>query len=112
MKLWVDAQLPPALAPWITETFGIEAYSVRRLGYRDAEDGTIFHAAREAGAVVMTKDDDFLRLLEQYGPPPQVLWITLGNTSNGRMREVLLRTLPEAQRLLSAGEPLVEVRER
>ena len=31
MKLWLDAQLPPALAAWITLTFGIDAQSVRDL---------------------------------------------------------------------------------
>lgn len=84
MILWVDAQLSPALAPWIAEQFGIQSYSVRWLGYRDAEDPEIFRAAREAGAVVLTKDSDFVRLLEQHGPPPQVLLVTLGNTSNAR----------------------------
>jgi predicted nuclease of predicted toxin-antitoxin system len=107
--LWVDAQLSPALAPWITQQFGIEAYSVKELGYRDAADRVIFQAAREAGAVVVTKDSDFLRLLDQCGPPPQVLWITLGNTSNAHMREVLNRVLPHAVALLESGEPLVEI---
>ena len=109
MILWVDAQLSPALAPWIGEQFGIEAYSVKWLGYRDAGDRDIFDAARAAGAVFMTKDSDFPRLLDQQGPPPQVLWISLGNTSNARMREVLLRTFPRAIELLQAGEPLVEI---
>jgi predicted nuclease of predicted toxin-antitoxin system len=107
--LWIDAQLSPALAPWITQQFGIEVYSVKWLGYRDATDPIIFQAAREAGAVVMTKDSDFLRLLEQYGPPPQVLWVTLGNTSNARMREVLSRVLLQAVALLESGESLVEI---
>lgn len=109
MILWIDAQLSPALAPWITEQFGIEAYSVKWLGYRDATDREIFHAARAAGAVVMTKDSDFLRLLDQHGPPPRVLWITLGNTSNARMKEVLRRTFLRAIELLEVGEPLVEI---
>ena len=26
MILWIDAQLSPALAPWIAEQFGIETY--------------------------------------------------------------------------------------
>ena len=81
-------------------------------GYRDATDREIFHAARAAGAVVMTKDSDFLRLLDQHGPPPQVLWITLGNTSNARIKEVLRRTLLRAIELLEIGEPpLVEISE-
>jgi predicted nuclease of predicted toxin-antitoxin system len=109
--VWVDAQLSPALAPWLGERFGVEAFSVQVLGYRDANDDEIFRAAREAGAVVMTKDSDFLRLLEAHGAPPQVLWITLGNTSNARIREVFERTFPRALSLLEGGDPLVEISE-
>jgi predicted nuclease of predicted toxin-antitoxin system len=109
MILWIDVQLSPSLAPWITGQFGIEAYSVKWLGYRDASDHVIFLAAREAGVIVMTKDSDFLRLLDEYGPPPQILWVTMGNTSNANMREVLNRVLPKAVAMLKAGEPLVEI---
>jgi predicted nuclease of predicted toxin-antitoxin system len=84
--LWIDAQLSPYLAAWIAAYFGIEAYPVRDLGLRNATDRQIFGAAREAGAVVMTKDSDFLELLDRFGPPPRVLWITCGNTSNERLR--------------------------
>jgi predicted nuclease of predicted toxin-antitoxin system len=109
--LWIDAQLSPALAPWLSERFGVRAFSAKYVGYRDAEDSEIFHAAREAGAVVMTKDSDFVDLLEQHGAPPQVLWVTLGNTSNARMRSVLERTFLRATALLQAGEALVEIRD-
>ena len=81
MILWIDAQLSPALARWINETFGVAASAVRDLGLREAKDLVIFHAAREAGAVVMSKDSDFVLLLERFGPPPQVLWVTCGTTS-------------------------------
>lgn len=112
MILWVDAQLSPALAPWLAERFGVQAFSVQHLGHRDSTDARIFEAARDAGAVVMTKDTDFLRLLEQHGPPPRVLWVTLGNTSNARMREVLERTFSRAAELLESGESLVEISDR
>ena len=36
MILWLDAQLSPALASWITETFELEALSVRRVGLLSA----------------------------------------------------------------------------
>lgn len=45
MKIWVDAQLPPTLASWLTETFGLEARPLRDLGLRDAQDIEIFAAA-------------------------------------------------------------------
>jgi len=112
MILWIDAQLSPHLAPWITEAVGIEAYSARWLGYRDASDEEIFSAARKADVVVLTKDRDFPVLLERYGPPPRVIWVTMSNTSSARMREVFQRLLPAALELLSQGEPLVELSDR
>ena len=60
MKLWIDAQLSPTLAIWITENFSaIEAIAVRDLGLRDAEDQVIFFSARNADATVMTKERYF-----------------------------------------------------
>ncbi|HOF88970.1 MAG TPA: DUF5615 family PIN-like protein [Armatimonadota bacterium] len=112
MTLWIDAQLPPAIAPWIREHFGIDTFAVRSLGLRDALDKKIFQAARAASAIIVTKDGDFLRLLDQYGPPPHVIWVRCGNTSNARLREILLATLAQALALLQAGEALVEIQDK
>ena len=109
MILWIDAQLSPALARWMSDTFGVAAHAVRDLGLREAKDLAIFHAAREVGAVIMSKDSDFVLLLERFGPPPQLLWVTCGNTSNTRLQEVLLKGFPEARARLEQGEPLVEI---
>jgi predicted nuclease of predicted toxin-antitoxin system len=79
--IWVDAQLSPALAPWIQSELGEPAQSLRELGLRDADDKDIFSAARAANAVVLTKDADFVELLDRLGPPPSVIWLTCGNTS-------------------------------
>ncbi len=69
-------------------------------------------AARQASAIVVTKDIDFLHLLERLGPPPQVVWITCGNTSNARLRQILTTAWPAAKLLLARGEPLVEISEQ
>lgn len=79
------------------------------LQLRDAKDAEIFNAARQNNAVVMTKDSDFLLLLERLGPPPQVIWVTCGNTSNTRLKEILTALFPKAIELLEAGEGLVEI---
>jgi hypothetical protein len=68
MIIWVDAQLSPALSPWLATTFSLSARALRDLGLRDANDREIFLAAREAGATIMTKDSDFVRLVENLGP--------------------------------------------
>lgn len=109
MILWLDAQLPPSVAAWITATFGIEACAVRDLGLRDAKDSAIFQAARIAGVVVMTKDSDFVEMLQRLGPPPKVLWLTCGNTSNARLREILSRRLPAAVVRLESEENSIEI---
>lgn len=109
MKFWIDAQLSPALAPWITDTFAVEAFSVRRLGFRDASDEEIFFAARTEKAVVMTKDQDFVQLLERLGPPPQVVWVTCGNVSNAQMRDILRQDFRSTLLLLQQGKFLVEI---
>ena len=109
MIIWLDAQLPPSAAAWITATFGVEARAIRDLGLRDAQDSPIFQASRTAGAVVMTKDRDFVEMVQRIGPPPKVLWVTCGNTSNARLREILKSALPAAIARLEGGETLVEI---
>jgi predicted nuclease of predicted toxin-antitoxin system len=84
MRIWIDAQMSPAIAAWISSNYAVSAVAIRDLGLRDADDKEIFHAARQEKAVVMTKDSDFVLLLDKLGPPPQVIWVTCGNTSNAR----------------------------
>ena len=109
MILWLDAQLSPRLAGWIAETFDVECLHIRDLGLRDAEDPEIFQKAGEVGSVVMTKDEDFVWLIEQRGPPPAVVWITSGNMPNARFKSLLLKTLQDALSLIAAGESIVEI---
>jgi predicted nuclease of predicted toxin-antitoxin system len=90
---------------------GIDAIAVRDLGLRDATDREIFMAARSASAVVMTKDSDFVNLVDTLGTPPQILWLTCGNTSNARLRVILDSTLASAMALLADGEKIVEIRD-
>lgn len=109
MTLWLDAHLPPSVAPWVATEFGVGCVAARDLGLRDALDPPIFAAARAAGAVVMTKDADFAEMVSRLGAPPQVLWLRCGNTSNAALRELLGRELPAALARLAGGEPLVEL---
>jgi predicted nuclease of predicted toxin-antitoxin system len=109
VTLWLDAQLSPALAIWFRRTCDVSCFAVRELGLRDASDHDIYMAARDAKAVIVTKDSDFLRLLDKHGPPPQVLWLTCGNTSNQRLIQNLGGCWPAIRALLSSGERLVEV---
>jgi predicted nuclease of predicted toxin-antitoxin system len=109
MIIWIDAQLSPAIANWISSNFNITALALRDLGLRDAEDLEIFAQAKEQKVILMTKDSDFVDLVKRLGSPPQVIWLTCGNTSNARLKEILTITLPRAIELLNSGEDLVEI---
>ena len=74
-----------------------------------AKDREIFFAARQSNVVVMTKDEDFPRLLDEFGPPPSVIWLTCGNTSNAALRFILARHLFKALDMIRQGESLVEI---
>ena len=107
--IWIDAHLSPAISIWITATFGISALALRDIGLRDAEDAEIFEAAKTQGIIFITKDSDFVDLVNRFGQPPQIILLTCGNTSNNRLKEILSSKLSEALALLSSGEPLVEI---
>lgn len=104
----LDAHLPPALAVWITETFKIPCFSAQFLDLRHAEDEEIFAFSKERNAIVITKDDDFVSLLNRIGSPPKVIWLTCGNTSKSRLKEILERNLESALALLETNA-LVEI---
>jgi predicted nuclease of predicted toxin-antitoxin system len=109
VKLWLDAQLPPAIALWISSTFGVECEHIRGTDLARAEDHAIFAALRRVEQVIMSKDEDFADLVTRLSPPPQVLWIRLGNLTNRALQAYLTDAMPRALELLRAGEPLVEM---
>jgi predicted nuclease of predicted toxin-antitoxin system len=37
MKIWIDAQLPPTLANWLSATFDLEASALRDKSLQDAQ---------------------------------------------------------------------------
>ena len=111
LLIWVDAQLPPVLSRWIEEPPIIRASHVSEIGLVTAEDAEIFEKARSAGAVVLTKDEDFVQLQERRGAPPQLVWLTCGNLSNRQLKQQLLSRWEQTIELLRAGEPLVEINE-
>jgi predicted nuclease of predicted toxin-antitoxin system len=102
--LWLDAQVSPKLRPWIRREFNVDIVHVRDLGLREAEDPEVFDDARRAKAVVLTKDEDFVVLVERLGPPPQVIWLTCGNVSNARLKKILTAGLPDAITMIQGGE--------
>jgi predicted nuclease of predicted toxin-antitoxin system len=109
VTFWLDAQLPPQLAPWLTTTFGVESYSLRFMGLHEAEDTDIFQKAKEANITLISKDEDFIALVQRLGIPPQLVWVTVGNLTNANLRNVFSRGFPTVLQLLENGADIVEL---
>ena len=95
LLVWIDAQLPPALAHWLSQHDDVDAVHIFSIGLIGASDVVIFESARSAGAAVITKDLDFVTLLDRRGPPPQIVLVATGNLSNRALRDLISRDLAE-----------------
>jgi predicted nuclease of predicted toxin-antitoxin system len=62
---------------------------VTAVGLAGAADQAIWAYARAHGFVIVTKDEDFVRLSVVQGFPPKVIWIGLGNCSTAEVAELL-----------------------
>jgi predicted nuclease of predicted toxin-antitoxin system len=107
MRFLVDAQLPPALARWLSDQ-GHVAEHVAEHNLEAASDAAIWTFVVAASAVIVTKDEDFARwkALSKMGPP--IVWIRIPNV---RRRELLMwfeKALPEILSALERGETLIE----
>jgi predicted nuclease of predicted toxin-antitoxin system len=106
---WLNAHLSPKLANWISQEFNVNCVAVRDLGLRDASDRDIFDEAKRQDAVIMTKDSDFIDLVLRYDSPPQIVLLTMGNTSNAELKEILSESFSKVLALLDSGESIVEL---
>jgi predicted nuclease of predicted toxin-antitoxin system len=110
--VWIDAQLPPVLAEWLSIEPVVMAVHTFSLGLLGASDRLIFDRAREARAILVTKDADFVELVTREGPPPQVVWVTSGNITNAGLRRLVSVAWPRTIGQLLAGDAVVELSER
>jgi predicted nuclease of predicted toxin-antitoxin system len=105
----VDAQLPPALANWLTQQ-GHTAQHVDNLGLRNAEDVVIWNWALRSAAIIVTKDEDFAERTARTTSSPVIVWLRIGNSTNRALLEWLEPRWTQVTVLLDAGNRLIEVR--
>ncbi len=106
--IWLDAQISPSLSEWINSEFDIPCFSLKDLGLRDEIDVVIFERAKKENVILITKDSDFVDLVAKYNAPPKIIYLTCGNTSNSRLKQIFVSKLKTAMLLLE-NEPLVEI---
>lgn len=109
MRFLIDANLPKALCVWLAQ-FGHEAAHVLELSLAQAPDADLWALARDRGAVIVSKDEDFADLARRDPSGPAVVWVRTGNGTTAQLLACLGPAWPTIEGRLSAGDRLIEFR--
>jgi predicted nuclease of predicted toxin-antitoxin system len=109
VRFLIDAQLPPGLAQHLVD-LGHEAVHVGDVGLLAARDQDIWQHAVAIGAVLVTKDEDFvtMRALSTAAGPP-VIWVRVGNATRRILIQRFSAILPKLLAALERGETVVQI---
>jgi predicted nuclease of predicted toxin-antitoxin system len=109
MKLLLDANISWKLTNPLSEIFG-DCSHVDKIGIVvPARDVDIWTYARENEYIIVTKDNDFIDLLEIKGYPPKIVLLKTGNNSSKAIFELLVTTKESIQDLSENNYGLLEI---
>ena len=91
MKLLLDANISWKLVHILKPVFG-ECKHVDSIGLPvPVEDNHIWNYALKNEYIIITKDNDFLDLLELKGFPPKIVLLKTGNNSSTALADLLIK---------------------
>ena len=109
MKLLLDANISWKLVDKLRPIFG-ECAHVDYIGLNvPAYDMEIWNYALDYGFVIITKDNDFLDILDVYGFPPKIVLLRTGNNSSQAILELLINSKSEIEELENSKNGLLEI---
>lgn len=103
MKLLLDENLSPRLPALVADLYP-ESSHVELVGLRGATDTVVWEYAKAEGYVLVSKDNDFRQRSFQYGAPPKVIWLSVGNAGTAVIRRLLREAREEIERFVASAE--------
>ena len=109
MKILLDANISWKLVNALKPFFG-ECDHVDLAGIQvPANDIDIWNYALENSYIIITKDSDFLDLLEIKGFPPKIVLLRTGNNSSAALLALLKKIKPMIEDLEKSNFGLLEI---
>jgi predicted nuclease of predicted toxin-antitoxin system len=109
MKILLDANISWKLSNVLKPIFG-ECAHVDLIGLSvPANDIDIWDYALKNGYIIITKDNDFVDLLELKSFPPKVVLLKTGNNSSKALSELLISIKPMIEDLENNNYGLLEI---
>jgi predicted nuclease of predicted toxin-antitoxin system len=109
VKLLLDENLSRRLLPFLQKDYPDSGH-VALLGLSESDDRTLWEYGKAHGYTLVSKDADFLELSLLLGPPPQLIWLRLGNCDKAVVIHALTAYRAEIERaLLLEEKPVIEI---
>jgi len=102
MKLLFDENLSSRLLEHLAAEFPGSSH-IELVGVCGATDARIWDYARENGFTIVSKDNDFRQRMFLYGPPPKVIWLSVGNAGRVAIADLLASNRDRIERF--ANDP-------
>ena len=112
LEFWIDFNLPPKMAVWLTADFNVLAKSFRDLNFDNSPDIEVYKiaASKPNTIIITTKDVDFIDYQNKVGAPPKILFLNVGNISNDHLKALIQNKFAEVlQIFLTTNQSYIEI---
>ncbi|WP_133511524.1 DUF5615 family PIN-like protein [Candidatus Thiosymbion oneisti] len=99
MKLLFDENISSKLVKFLLDDFP-ESSHIDYLRMQGTTDSSIWEYAKREGYTIVSKDNDFRQRTFLFGPPPKVIWLSVGNGGTKIIRELLLKKTTEIKKFV------------
>ena len=72
-------------------------------------DAAIWAEAQRQGAVLISKDEDFVHLRTTLADGPALIWVRIGNTTRRELLDGFTQLMPAIEAALMKGERIIEI---
>lgn len=103
MKFLVDAQLPKRMCSWIVEAGHQATHTTELPRGNRTTDLELVELADQLDAVLVTKDDDFVRGFLVKRSPRKLLLVATGNISNADLERLFCANVTAIEQALTEG---------
>jgi len=93
VKLLFDENLSPRLVNQLDALYPGSQH-VTSIGLKGKSDQDIWDHATAHGFIIVSKDNDFRQRCFVLGPPPKVIWLSIGNAGTALIRALLENACP------------------
>jgi predicted nuclease of predicted toxin-antitoxin system len=101
-EIWLDNQISPIIAKWLSEQTGFKVISGYKLGLNNLSDQEIYSKAKKSGNIILiSKDSDLDEIISKSGSPPKLISLKIGNCDNKVLFAILKNKLALAIRFLN-----------